>query len=430
MRAARVLVVGETIAGAEETAAVLRARGFDTAASSSETAIAELLASRRPDVVLFENPAGEKPANDNYEAFASAIRDTKLWADLPFIILGDEACELLPGDAALLVDRLGDDALPAELDFRIKSVARLAVMRSELSRRSRTLERMGLPVPRSVSPPAFVPEPNILIIGAGRGALKVQNAHGDGPKYFGAPTVNLALDALEKNQIDAVAIDATNDTEQAVEALSALRRIATWTTIPAIAITSDNSSGLELHEAGASDVLPLSCEDERIVTRMHLLVREQRYASAIQAVFRDTRNLPRDPDCPLASREFALAHLIDLVDGCDRHGDALSIVAVSVAGAGASKVASAFGGALAKMVRGEDLAARVGEGFFIIMLPSTDLMMAERVRDRISRVVSATDFGRDDDGKLVISDVSYSVQSYKPGDTSDSLLARTLDRLG
>lgn len=173
MRAARVLVVGETVAEAEETAGVLRSRGFETAASSNETALAELLASRRPDVVLFDRGDGTSAHdNDNIELFADAIRETALWQHLPFIILGDSDSELLPGDAALLVDRLGDDALPAELDHRIKAVARLAVMRAEVERRARTLKRLGIATTGTLQPPAFVNDPVILI--GRRGARSVE----------------------------------------------------------------------------------------------------------------------------------------------------------------------------------------------------------------------------------------------------------------
>ncbi|MEZ5877170.1 MAG: diguanylate cyclase [Tepidamorphaceae bacterium] len=431
MRAARVLVVGDTIAGAEQTADVLRARGFETAASSGETAIAELLASRRPDVVLFDGTGeGGGHDNDNIEAFAEAVRNTNLWQDLPFIILGDESSEMMPGDAALLVDHLSDTALPAELDHRIKAVARLAVMRAEVSLRARTLKRMGKTAGFDVSPPAFVSDPTILIVGAGRGALKIQNAYGDGPRFLGAPSTNLALDVLEKQQVDAVVIDATHDGERALDTLATLRRIATWTSLPVVAIVAEDTAAGDFHEAGASDVLPVDAEEARLVTRLHLLVREHRYARAIQHVFRDATHIPRDPDCPLASREFALKHIVDLVGGCDRHGDALSLIAISVnGGTGAARVATAFGGALARMVRGEDLGARVGEGFFLLILPGTDENVAERVRDRISRVVGATDFGVTDSGEPVVADVAYSLASYRPGDSADSLLSRALDAL-
>ena len=431
MRAARVLVVGDTITDAEQTANVLRARGFETAASSGETAIAELLASRRPDVVLFDG-AGENGEhdNDNIELFAEAVRGTDLWQDLPFIILGDENSELMPGDAALLVDHLSDRALPAELDHRIKAVARLAVMRAEVNRRARTLKRMGRQAGFEVSPPAFVNDPTILIVGAGRGALKVQNAYGEGPRFLGAPSTNLALDILEKENVDAVVIDATNDSERALDTLATLRRIATWTSLPAIAIVPEDAAAGEFYETGASDVLPVDAEEARLVTRLHLLVREHRYARAIHKVFRSAGHIPCDPDCPLASREFALKHLVDLVSGCDRHGDALSLIAIAVSGGtGAARIASAFGGALEKMVRGEDLGARVGEGFFLLMLPGTDEKVATRVRDRISRVVGATDFGITEDGAPVVADVGYALASYRPGDTADSLLARALDAL-
>lgn len=328
------------------------------------------------------------------------------------------------------MDRLGDDALPAELDHRIKAVARLAVMRAEVERRARTLKRLGIATTGTLQPPAFVNDPVILIVGAGRGALKVQSAYSEGPRFIGAPTVNLALDILEQNRVDAVVIDATSDIERASETLATLRRIATWTRLPALVLVSEDGPVAQMHEQGASEVLPLECEDARLVSRLHLLIREHRYGDAIQRHFREDGHIPHDPGCPLATREFALAHLIELVEGCDRNGDALSLVAVAVsAQAGAEKVASAFAGALARMVRGEDLAARVSDGLFLIMLPGTDLRVAQHVRERIERVVAATDFGACEDGTAVSASLRFSLQSYQPGDTSDTLLARTLEAL-
>ena len=310
-RAARVLVVGDSIDDATNTAQVLRSRGFETTASTSETALAELLASRRPDVVLFDGiVTGEAPANDNIAMLADAVRGTDLWRELPFIVLGNDVTGLVPEDAALLVDHLSDAALPAELDHRIKAVARLAVMRSEVNHRAETLRRMGRRADFEVSPPAFIERPCLLIAGVGRGALKAQSAYGGDARFLGAPSTNLVLDILQRENVDSVVIDATEDAERALETLETLRRIATWTSLPVVVIVTPDTPATAFHEAGASDVVRLDSEDSRLVTRLHLLIREHRYARAIDEVFRNTDHIPRDAECPLASRDFALAHLV------------------------------------------------------------------------------------------------------------------------
>ena len=53
-RAARVLIVGAVPSRAAETAQALSARGYSTILTDPDDAIVELLAARRPDVILFD----------------------------------------------------------------------------------------------------------------------------------------------------------------------------------------------------------------------------------------------------------------------------------------------------------------------------------------------------------------------------------------
>ncbi len=428
LRAARILVVSETIKEASETADVLRSRGFDVRAAAGDGALAELLASRRPDVVLFDDTGAV--ANDNVMMLADAVRETQLWRELPFIVLGEDDDGPPSGDAALLVDHLSDSALPAELDHRIRAVARLSVMRAEVRRRAETLRQLELPVSFDVKPPTFVNSPRILIIGAGRGALKIQNAYGANASFIGAPVTNLAIDILETEQVDAAVIDATARPETAQDALETLRRIATWTILPVVVIVDDDARTAAFHEVGAGDVCRLDSCNERLMARLQLLMREYRYARSMQAVFRDDRHIPSCGTNGLATRAFAVAHLMTLVDSCDRQGDAVSLIAVAVDdAAGADKVVNAFASTLTRMVRGEDMGARLDERLFLLLLPGTDEDVARVVRDRIERVLGTTDFGFTEDGMNITAQVRMSLASYRAGDTAESLLARTLEGL-
>ena len=431
-RAARVLVVGAVQSRAAETAQVLSARGYRSVLSDPEEALVELLAARRPDVILFDRRGAHhnSKAATALDQFAAAVRDTVLWQQLPFLMLEEQENPDLANDALLLIDRLGGNPSEAEIDHRVAALARLGTMRAELARRLRTAKRVGISADVSVAAPGFVEQPHVLVAGVGLGLPKIQSALGGQATVFGVPTANLALDHLENFSVDLVCVDSTEDMSKALDTIAVMRRLPRWCALPIVA-TTDAVTTPEtrkiIHDYGATDTIGLEEDDALSASRITVLIREHRYATAIQQAFRDIGEQLQQPETGLAGRDFALAHLMELIHDCDRHGDGFSAVGIQTHAAGpAAGAARAISGALTSMVRGEDLAVSLSPDLFMIMLPGTDGPQARIIRDRVSAVIGSTDFGVDEVGLPRIAPVSYAITAYHAGDTAETFVARLL----
>jgi two-component system cell cycle response regulator len=319
----------------------------------------------------------------------------------------------------------------AEIDHRVSALARLGTMRNELSRRVRSANRLGLAVDVSVPTPGFVDNPHVLVAGVGLGLPKIQAALGDNATVFGVPTANLALDHLENFSVDLVCIDATTRIGRSLDMISALRRMPRWCAIPIVVTVppdTDAATCKLMHDYGATDLIGLEESDDFAANRITVLIREHRYATAIQKSFVEMGTRIKDPGTNLIGREFGLVHLMELIHDSDRHGDGLSAVGIQIhADGAAASFAKSVSGALSSTVRGEDLAVSLSPDLFLIMLPGTDAPQARVIRDRISAIIGSTDFGVDDIGLPRIAPVSYATTTYKSGDTPEIFISRLLE---
>jgi GGDEF domain-containing protein len=92
--------------------------------------------------------------------------------------------------------------------------------------------------------------------------------------------------------------------------------------------------------------------------------------------------------------------------------------------------ARAFGEAASlalRLVRAEDLAGRIGEDTFAILLPNTDAHAADIASRRISAVAECTAFAASPAGAGV--QLVSAIACLAPGEGGAGLLARTLDGL-
>jgi GGDEF domain-containing protein len=92
--------------------------------------------------------------------------------------------------------------------------------------------------------------------------------------------------------------------------------------------------------------------------------------------------------------------------------------------------ARAFGEAASlalRLVRAEDLAGRIGEDTFAILLPNTDALAADIASRRISAVAECTAFAASPAGAGV--QLVSAIACLAPGEGGAGLLARTLDGL-
>ena len=136
----------------------------------------------------------------------------------------------------------------------------------------------------------------------------------------------------------------------------------------------------------------------------------------------------------LFSRGYLMEHLSRLVREARRTGERFCVVGFSIPDLAALNGAHGYAGGdhlirqagmlIARLARGEDLAARAGGGRFALVLPSAGYGEAEQASRRIAAVIRATRFQvPETEGSFNLDlDVGHAV--WTPEDEAETLLAR------
>lgn len=335
-----------------------------------------------------------------------------------------------------------DGAFPADtpppfIAARLGSALRIAVMADEARLRFESLARFG----GANRPPQHVrndplrvlvyglPGPHQLAVSAILDALDVDT--------FAAMTSFTAFDYLHEGGFDAVLMVANDDAPGAKAFASAMRRNTRLFHIPLLVMAgADFGETDPVVERGASDVVIAGTDDEAAVLRLLTLADEKRRREALSLAFAAARTVrAMDTGTGLYGREFFTSHLDCLIRRVGETDGILSLALVEVSQHAlpeALKVPGALdrvigqaGAMLGRLVRAEDVAARLDRGLFAIALPASDEAAARIAAERIAAVLECTGFNPgSDDGAVTIS-MNLATASCLPGESAETLIART-----
>ncbi len=319
---------------------------------------------------------------------------------------------------------------------RIGSLTRLAVMRSEISRRFDTAARFGLSRPEiDVAGSEALADAHVLVVGAGIRYFTIERALSKRATLVGAFTIDTALDYLERRPFDAVVVNLPLD--DAADFLDVMRRNSEWYGLPALVLTGEHDPRLieQVHEAGATDIVFADEDDRGLTDRVVAAMTEHRLRLALKAAYGRTQaQTTNDSLTGLYSRGFLMEHLAALVDDARDDDTSLSVVGLRVVEmaelnaewgwAGGDRVLRQIGGMIARLVRGEDLAARAGGDRFALALPATDAEDAAVVAERIAGIVETTAFTVPGATGPVYVTLAVATAELGPDDDLDGLLAR------
>ncbi|MDR3374022.1 MAG: diguanylate cyclase [Ancalomicrobiaceae bacterium] len=429
----RILVIEErSCAETNRLWEAVREAGYELVTMPLGRTLEQATSAQRPDVVLLNMIAAEMGAERNrYLDVVSRLSMSGSARRLPVIGVGDTSEQQRPiGMSAVLSRPLS----AARLIGRIASLSRLAAMQAELRRRIETGGRFGLEIP-SLESGIADGDASVLVVGRGKRYFALETSLSRTATLTGAFTLATARDYLARRSFDLVILDM--DIAEATEATAEFRRNPAHFTLPIFAFAEpEQADEIEAcYRAGISDLIVGSFDPRELAERAHAAVVESRLREQLKAVYSKARHLAsNDALTGLFARGYLMEHMTRLVREARRSGDRFALVGFSVADladlnrrhgyAGGDAVLRQVGMLIARLVRGEDLAARVGGDRFALLLPLAGYEEALRASERITAVVRMTQFSVADGVGPTTVDLDVGHAVWTASDDAESMLAR------
>lgn len=432
----RVLVIEET--PRPETRVLwdgIRAEGWDVRAVPLERT-ADETRDVHPDVVVLNLAATEDDVERTRYLDAAARMSLMRGSNrLPVIAVEDDGPS---GERPFGVsDVLRAPWSIGHVTARIGSLTRLAVMRAEIWRRLDTASRFGLSRPEAdlVGPQDTPQDAHVLVVGAGIRYFTIERSLAKRATLIGAFTIDTALDYLERRPFDAIVVNMP--LEDAIDFLEVLRRNPDWFALPALVLTGEADPRLieGAHAAGATDLIFADENDRVLCERVVAAMTEHRLRLTLKAAYGKTlAQATNDSLTGLYSRGFLMDHLAALIDDARDDDVALTLVGLRVVElvdlnaewgwAGGDRILRQIGHMIARLVRGEDLAARAGGDRFALALPATDVEDATAVAERIAGIIETTAFSVPGATGPIYVTLAIGIAEAEPGDDVATLYAR------
>ncbi|MFZ4069424.1 MAG: GGDEF domain-containing protein [Caulobacterales bacterium] len=245
-------------------------------------------------------------------------------------------------------------------------------------------------------------------------------------------TAFAAFDALHDSTFDAAILNGTSDPASALSLCAALRRNAELHDLP-IALAGPARNGFESEAAGRGASLLLRRSHDSDLEWLAQHVRLARAHAQIRTSLRVLRDAAREARTQLVHAGYFEADLARQASAHQHANRPFSSIAFRLdgfAGLSPPDAARAFGEAASlalRLVRAEDLAGRIGEDTFAILLPNSDAHAADVASRRIAAVAECTAFAASPAGASV--QLVSAIACLAPGEGGPGLLARTLDGL-
>lgn len=322
---------------------------------------------------------------------------------------------------------------PAQVQMRLKAIARAQTMQAEIERRLATAKETF-----SIAPPVAndAPPPPLRILFVGRPTpdfMTIINALQDAQiEVVAAFTSFTAFDYLHSEDFDAVVLNALESAEPAYTISATMRRNSKLYHTPTLILATDNGT-VDLDSAiakGASDIVMTGAPMEEISGRILELAGQHRGHKSLKAKFsimggRDCM----DAETGLFNRRFFDAHLARMCGAISQDGQAASVCLINIdqkdATISAEETESAqpkIGSMLRSLVRMEDCAARLSAHQFAVLFPDQTDTEAQIAAERIRAIIEATGF--DGEGRTFTVSASAQVLQIKPWHTAQDILAK------
>ncbi len=434
---ARVLVVDDVPTNVKLLEAKLTSEYFDvTCATSGEEAL-EKVRDDQPDIILLDVMM---PGLDGFEVCRRLKKDSSTM-HIPVVMVTalDQPSDRVTGLEAGADDFLTKPVDDIALFARVRSLARLKMVTDELRMREATRTTLGAGDGSGDLQDEEITDARILVI--------EDKEHTRNRIVETLEPVTSKITCCDGADMDAVLHEADFDLVivslnlagvDGLRLCSILRTSDRTRNTPILILVEDGETDRLVRgmDMGVNDYLIRPVDRNELLARVRTQVRRKRYSDALRENVQQSVKLAvTDAVTGLHNRHYMSSHLETLLGRAVQGGKPVSVLMLDIDffkavndrhghGVG-DQVLRGFGERLSHNIRGIDLAARYGGEEFVVIMPDTDLALAESIANRLLRQISDEPFETTSEAGAVPITASIGVATSRVGkDSADALIER------
>jgi two-component system cell cycle response regulator len=401
---ARVLIVDDIVANVRLLEAKLAAEYFEVVTAMNGVDALETIQRAKPDIVLLDVMM---PGIDGIEV-CKRIKANANTQHIPVVMVTalDQPEDRVRGLEAGADDFLTKPVNDVSLFCRIKSLVRLKMLTDELRSRTLSGDAVGLIVKGTQAVDAA---PGRILVIDDRAAVAqrirsaIESRHN--VTVVDDPQVALGNANHEMLPYELIIVNLDMEKYDGLRLCSQLKSIESTRQTPILIIVDpdDHQKLLRALDMGVNDYLIRPIDRQELLARVGTQIRRWRYTEQLRSSVQASIEMAvTDVLTGLYNRRYMETHLAHLVEHSINRGKALAVLAIDVdyfkaindthghdAG---DKVLQEIAARIKVNVRNVDMACRVGGEEFIVVLPATDMSIAEKVGERVRKAISARPF--------------------------------------
>lgn len=407
---ARILVVDDILANVRLLEAKLSAEYFEVVTAMNGVDALEAVQRAKPDIVLLDVMM---PGIDGIEV-CKRLKADPATQHIPVIMVTalDQLEDRVRGLEAGADDFLTKPVNDVALFCRIKSLVRLKMLSDELRARAESSQSMGLVVKRAIP---VDPRPGNILVVDSRVAFieRVRVA------LAGKHKVSAVIDPLEvipsitesASPYELVIVNLDAEQFDGLRLCSQLKSLEQTRQIPILIVVApdDEQRLMRALDMGVNDYLIRPIDRQELMARVNTQIKRARYAEQLRVSVQTSIEMAvTDALTGLYNRRYMETHLGHLVEHSINRGKPLSALAIDVdffkpvndthGHDVGDKVLQELASRIRDNIRNVDMACRVGGEEFIIILPATELHLAQKIAERIRKSIAGKPFSAGTEG--------------------------------
>jgi two-component system cell cycle response regulator len=401
---ARILVVDDILANVRLLEAKLSAEYFEVVTAMNGVDALEAVQRSKPDIVLLDVMM---PGIDGIEV-CKRLKADATTQHIPVIMVTalDQLEDRVRGLEAGADDFLTKPVNDVSLFCRIKSLVRLKMLSDELRARAVSSQSMGLVVQNAIS--IDTRPGNILVVDTRVNFIDRVRIALTGKHKVSAvidPQEVIASITESSNPYELVIVNVDAEQFDGLRLCSQLKSLEQTRQIPILIVVApdDEQRLMRALDIGVNDYLIRPIDRQELLARVNTQVRRARYAEQLRVSVQTSIEMAvTDALTGLYNRRYMETHLSHLVEHSINRGKPLSALAIDVdffkpvndthGHDVGDKVLQELATRIRENIRNVDMACRVGGEEFIIILPATELHLAQKIAERIRRAIATKPF--------------------------------------
>lgn len=436
---ARILVVDDIQTNLKLLQVRLSAEYFEVVLASNGHEALEICARGQCDIVLLDVMM---PGMDGFEV-ARRIKANPASHHIPIIMVTalDQPADRVRGLEAGADDFLTKPIDDVALIARVRSLARLKMATDEMRMRVATSRQIGVP---------DAADDAINDQGLNGRVLVVEDHASTADRIASAlareHTVGIAADPQDalfraaEGKFDLLIVSLDLQNYDALRLVGHIRSLARTRYLPILLVThtEQRSRLMRALDLGANDYLSRSADKNEIVARVKTQVRRRRFTERLRDNVVQSMELAiTDPLTGLYNRRYMESHAGALVSRANERGKRLSMLIIDIdhfksindtyghdAG---DDVLREFSDRLRSCIRGIDLACRYGGEEFVVIMPDTDMGVANRVAERIRSRIAGEAFSVDRGAHSIEVTISVGLATLASADDTVPVILKRAD---